>query len=543
MKKTLAMILCIVMCLSLMVGCGKTEEKAAESAKEEKTSAAAAEQAQTPVAESGDALDTKPVEENVNYAETVTYLMSDAVGVFCIHNHAGDGSSHTNSCRMVYDSLYYLKPDGTTEPMLATSYETDDNQTWIFHLRDDVYFHNGDKFCAQDVVNTFDLAKANPGTTAETNVWGYIESVKVIDDLTVEIKTPTPNNALLITLGIEVGGIVNKRAIDEDPIGGYYIGTGAYKMVEFSPSDYIKFERNDDYWGEVAYSKYQIWKTVPEASTRAIMIQNGTGQLGGITSTDVALFENDDNFKIHVAVSSNSMALMFNLADPVCGDLNFRKAVDYAMDVEELAIFAMGTLANPVYDRALWGYDEPYKNTNLETVEKDLDKAKEYLAQSNYNGETIELSIMPSSQKLAEVIQQQLAEIGVVISINKMDVPSFQAYTASANNQAQMLLSFAMMNPNPVETYRGNFYPGASNNKMNYVNDEVTALIDAAPSTMGEEAQQELYYRMQEIVNGDVPCIPIYWMGSAMCFPEGVGGVVTAPTGRYDYRYFHMVEE
>ena len=122
-----------------------------------------------------------------------------------------------------------------------------------------------------------------------------------------------------------------------------------------------------------------------------------------------------------------------------------------------------------------------------------------------------------------------------------MDVPSFQAYTASTNNQAQMLISFCLMNPNPVDTYRGNFYPNASNNRMNYVNDEVTKLMDEAPATMGEEAQRELYYRLQELVTNDLPAIPIYWMSSAMAFPKGVGGVITAPTSRYDFRYFHMV--
>ena len=542
MKKIIALILCLVMCLSLLVGCGKTETKPAaddagkEPAKTDSTPAPAG-----PAHDSGDAVDTMPAEEGKNYMETVTYLMSDAVGVINPHSHAGDGASHTNTCRMIYDTLYYLKPDGTTEPMLATSYETEDNQTWIFHLRDDVYFHNGDKLCADDVVYTWESAIANPGTTAETNTWGRVESVKAIDDLTVEIKTPTPYNALLVNLGTEVGGILNKRAIEADPIGGYYIGTGAYKIAEFSSNDYIKFERNEDYWGELPPSKYQIWKSVPEASTRAIMIQNGTGQLGGITSTDIALFEGDDNFGIHQVVSSNSMAIMFNLADPILNDLNFRKAVAYALDREELAIFAMGALANPVYDGTMWGYDEPFKNESIKPIEKDVDKAKEFLAASNYAGEKIELSIMPSSKKLAEVIQQQLGELGINIEINQMDVPSFQAYTASTNNQAQMLISFCLMNPNPVDTYRGNFYPNASNNRMSYVNDEVTKLMDEAPATLGEDAQRELYYRLQELVTNDLPAIPIYWMTSAMAFPKGVGGVVTAPTSRYDFRYFHMV--
>ena len=123
MKKTIALILCIIMCLSLMAGCGKTESKPAATTPDKEPAKADATPAPAgPAHDSGDAVDTMPAEEGKNYMETVTYLMSDAVGVINPHSHAGDGASHTNTCRMIYDTLYYLKPDGTTEPMLATSY-------------------------------------------------------------------------------------------------------------------------------------------------------------------------------------------------------------------------------------------------------------------------------------------------------------------------------------------------------------------------------------------------------------------------------------
>jgi peptide/nickel transport system substrate-binding protein len=233
------------------------------------------------------------------------------------------------------------------------------------------------------------------------------------------------------------------------------------------------------------------------------------------------------------------MALMFNTADPVCGDPNFRKAVASAINKEDLAIFAMGSLANPVKDGTIWAYDAPFKNTAIKPIQQDLDQAKKYLKASSYKGQPIELSIMTSGSKLAESIQQQLDAIGIKIKINTMDAPSFQVYTSATNNKAQMMTFFCMMSQNPVDTYRANFYPSASNNKMNYNNADVTKMIDQAQSTLGDDAQKQLYYKMQETVSADLPAIPIYWMTSALVYPKGVGGIVTSASAHYDMRYLY----
>ena len=144
---------------------------------------------------------------------------------------------------------------------------------------------------------------------------------------------------------------------------------------------------------------------------------------------------------------NNAMALMFNMADPVCGDLNFRKAVAYAVNKEELAIFAMGSMAMPVTDGTIWGYEVPYKNTGIQPITQDLDKAKEFLKQSSYKGEPIELTVMSGSDQLSQAAGAARRDWHD-IKINMMDVPSFMAYTGTNNNKSQMNI-FTMMSQNP----------------------------------------------------------------------------------------------
>ena len=540
-RRTLALILALIMCMSLLGACG---EKTTTTGNDTPATATP-----TPTTEgsvptsSGDSLSPPPeITDDVKFAEHIEYIIGDAVGIINSHSPAGDGSSHNNACRMIYDTLYYNNPDGTSVPMLATSYETEDYQTWTFHLRDDVTFHNGDKFTAKDVVFTWQHAIDSPGSIASSN-WNYIVDAKAIDDYTVEFKTAAPYGGLLFNIGISVSGILNERAISENEIEGFWIGTGAYKIAEFSTSDYMKFERNEDYWGDLPLTKTQTWRLVPEASARTVMLQNGSAQLGGVTEADLALFRSDDNFNIHTVVSNNSMSLMFNTSDPTLSDVNFRRAVAHALNKDDIALFTMGSLGVPVTDGTIWGYETPFKNTAIEPYKYDVELAKQYLAESSYDGKTIELSIMSSGDKLAQAIQEQLSEIGVKVEINIMDVPSFMVYTASTDNKAQMLTFFCMMSQNPVDTYRVNFYPQASNNKMDYVNDEVTVLLDEAQSILGEEAQREHFYKMQEIVSADIPAVPLYWMVGAMVYAKGIGGVITSASAHYDLRYLFMTIE
>lgn len=481
-----------------------------------------------------------PVEDDVVFADNIVYMIGDNVGLINSHHPAGDGMSHNCCCRMIYDTLYYNNPDGTSVPMLATSYDTDDYQTWVFHLRDDVYFHNGDKFTAKDVLFTWQHALDSVGSIASSN-WDYIVEARAIDDYTVEFKTAAPYGNLLFNIGISVSGILNERAIAEDDVKGYYVGTGAYILDDFSPSDYLHFTRNENYWGELPPTKTQLWKLVSEAGARTIMLQNGDVQLGGIAEADLSLFRDDPNFRITTLLSNNSVSLMFNLDDPLCSDLNFRMAVAHALRTDEIALFAFGTLGVAVENEAIWGYEVPYMNKDLPKVGYDLDKAKDYLSKSVYKGEEVEFTIMSGNDNMAAAVQDQLAAAGITIRINPMDVPSFMMYASSTENHAQMFSWFAMFSQNPVDTYRVNFYPDANNNRMRYNNPIITEMIDQSGSILGEEAQRAHYYKMQEIVTADRPVIPMYWMPSALVYQSNVGGFVTSASGHYDFRYMYWI--
>ena len=544
-RRLLSLTLVLAMCLSFLAACGNNNNantpsnSPSSSPSTSPSSSPSSTSAAPPLATIAEP--PPPPEPEARFADHVEVIIHESVGVLNVHSMAGTGLFTNNSYMMYSDSLVYMELDGSISPMLANSWETDDYQTWIFHLRDDVYFHNGDKLTAEDIVYTCNLGKEAIGSTAFES-WSWVDSARAIDEYTLELKLTTVYVDFLYIMATPMTFPLSKRALEEDPEKGYWISTGAFKVAEFSSNDYVMFERNDDYWGELPYTKTITFQYIPEPSSRTIMMENGTGDLArGIPMTDFPIFRDNPDYYFIEAYGNNPYTIQFNMDDPVCGDWNFRMAVASAIDRENLLALSgiNGAPVSPT-EGTSWGNATPYKNTNIPAIPYDLDKAREYLAASPYDGTPIEFSYQVSAGRFGEALQEQLAKIGLEIALNPMDPPSFVAYTSWNENRAQMLLFASMMNLNPSAGYKTNFYPGSNNNRMRYSNPELTEMIEKAPAIFDETERIEYFYRMQEIVANDVPCIPIYWLRSVAIAQKNVGGFTIGVSSMEDHRHLYI---
>ena len=526
-KRFMALIITLLICTTLFSACGTTSPPATS------TGPVGTTEPGTP------ATATPPPPPDAKYADEIVLIMDSNISVLNSHSLAATGFTN-NAYRMYMDSLLYISPELEYIPMLATSYETEDYQTWIFHLREGVTFHNGDKFTSADVVYSWKIALEAVGSTAFEN-YVYAEECEAVDEYTVKFVTPRPYVDFPFHLTYSMTSIYNQRAIEEDPTTGFMVGTGAYSVAEFASGDFVRFERFEDYWGEKPITKTQIWRYVPEIGTRTIMLQNGEGHIAsGITETDLEMFQSDSNFYVDAVIQNNPTMIQFNLDDPICGDKNFRMAVAHAIDRVELSLFSRGDWAIPLDDGATWGYSTPYRNPNIPLIPYDLDKAREYLAASSYTGQDVEFACT-SNTKLAEALQEQLSKVGINLTVSLMDMPSFTAYTGWNDNRAQMLTFVHMLQANPVHGYRANFLPGSNNNRMRYNNPELIQMVEESMSVTGEEARRDHFYREQEIVAEDVPSLAVYWTVAAICSDADIGGMILPSSSHYDFRYAYLV--
>ena len=161
--------------------------------------------------------------------------------------------------------------------VLAESYETIDDSTWEFKLRDDVTWHNGDPFTAADVKWTLERV-ATDESLAENHIFSVIKEVQVVDDYTVRIITDGPYPTMLSLLSKNGSQMMPSKYIEENGLDYYLenpIGCGPYKFKEWVKDDVVVLERYDDYFGGTPYWDEVRFRAIPEASTRVAELLTG----------------------------------------------------------------------------------------------------------------------------------------------------------------------------------------------------------------------------------------------------------------------------
>ena len=367
MKKFTALLLALLMVLSVLSGCAKEE-----------TPELPKNPTEVP-AEPVDKLYVPIVEAN-SYKKDVVVGTSSAFTM--LDPHGTYNVSHNTQTMLVYDTL--ISWNSTTqeaEPELATEWKWVNDTTMNIKMRDDVYFHNGEKLTADDVKFSFERLLTSKSTGA-TNM-KMITEYEIISDYELNIKINEINMDFLAYLAQPYCAIINREACEKDPENGMHIGSGPWIYVDMAENDYMKLKRNDNYWREKPKSETLTIRTIPENSTRLIALQNGEIDLClSPNNTELDIIKADQNLKLNEVDRTSMYYFAFNTRTGPGADHNFRMAVAYAIDEEELLIVGadgLGKLSNVNWGWSTYGYD-----ATLPGIDQDLDKAKEYLAKTEH---------------------------------------------------------------------------------------------------------------------------------------------------------------
>ena len=149
-----------------------------------------------------------------------------------------------NQC--IHNRLISLNYDGTFACDLAESYEQVSATVWQFNLRKGVKFHNGSEMTADDVLFTYERARSSGAANDKVEM---IAAVNKIDDYTVQFELTDQISDILYYIAYPTLGILNKAAVEADPVNGPTIGAGPYVFDSWSAGDSVKCHTFEDYWG------------------------------------------------------------------------------------------------------------------------------------------------------------------------------------------------------------------------------------------------------------------------------------------------------
>ena len=535
MKKTsklIAVLLAFVLMLTLAASCGNDEPGTdpAPSTSPATSSASPPAPASSPAAPVAE-VPAVPAPTGVNLAEHIDMIV-DSIALTLVNPliPSAFGTAASWCYVLVHDRLITRRPGSPSDfdPALAIEWHTDDFQTWTFKLRDDVTWHNGDHFTAEDVVWTYSFAKEN--VSAPTNsTWMHMESITALEPYLLEIVLLRPNIDFLFEISGNFQGILNGRVYDsqpDDPTWGH-VGTGPFMISEFSPNDYATLERFDSFWGERPPTKSMTFLTVPEMSTRMSMLANAEAQISfQMTVEDLDSLVDSDEFQILSVYNNEPITLGYNdMGDEIVTDINFRLAIAYALNLDDITLVSSGNWASAAWDGSVWGPFTEYRLEGLPRWEQNLDLAKEYLSQSVYNGEVIELMTTPGANATAaEMIQLQLEQIGIKIDVKVLDMAGFLAEHRFDPESTRQLHIFAQgMSPNV--TLALNALTSRSLSRQNMNDPHMLELADSYRATPDSEGRRQIAYEIQEYFLETLPTMALFWRISAIAAVNGIGGV------------------
>jgi peptide/nickel transport system substrate-binding protein len=321
----------------------------------------------------------------------------------------------------LYDSLTTIDRGGNLQPALATSWEATDEITWIFRLRPGVKFSNGEDFNSSAVVTALDYLKGPDGAaTGVGREVAQIESYRMLDDLTVEVKTIAPYPILprafaaLRVPAPEYWKALGPQAFAQDPVG-----TGPFKVDAWAPGR-ISFSAFEGAWRSPKFDKYEIL-AVPEQTARVQALVSGAVDIAMSISADDRGAVESAGATMYEAVSAGNLVISFRTGmDTPLKNRNVRRALNFAVNKQAMVDILMGgagTVASQPVPPETLGF-----NLELEPYPYDPDRARQLLAQAGYSDGfemTIEISGGDGSNTDAiyQMVASDLHQVGVAATL------------------------------------------------------------------------------------------------------------------------------
>ncbi len=444
--------------------------------------------------------------------------------------------------KSLFDGLMDYKP-GTTEliPDLAESYTiSEDGLVYTFKLRPGIKFHNGRELTSADIKysieRSVDPATQSPGQGFFWQIKGFDEmaagdaaeltGITTPDDQTVVIELSQPDATFLQIVAINFAFAVPREEVEKygPDFGRNPVGTGAYKMTEWTLGQRVVFERNPDYFRDDApHLDTIIFEVGQDPSVALLRLKRGeVDVLGDPIPSANFLEELNDPANEGLIVKGDLLHtgyITMNTTEAPFDNKLVRQAVNMAINKERVVriVNGRGVEANQPLPPAMPAYDTEY-----EGYPYDPAKAKELLAEAGYpDGFETELYAMNTdpNPRIAQSFQQDLAAVGIKADIKALA----QATVIDAGGQgtAPMLWSGGMAwiadYPDPSNFYGpilgcGGAVPGGWN-WAKYCNEEIDAMAaeaDGMASPDQAEARIEKWREIYNLIMEDAPWVPVF---------------------------------
>ncbi len=434
--------------------------------------------------------------------------------------------------KMIYSPLYMYNADGINW-FLAKDYETEDNLTYTFHLRDDVKWSDGEAFTADDVVFTYEKMQdeSNLGWAYSQLVYdqGSVQVAKV-DDYTVSFTFPfeSPTSLEMLSQVFIMPKHIYENVTDfeHNEYNMNSVGTGPYQVVDYQAGSYVKFKANPYYFkGEPSISNV-VFQIIEDSNTAMLALQNGEVDAYQATPAATEQLDLDANNLTAYSYGEGRIGYVMLNTNNVT-DANVRKAIFFALNKDEMnqaAFLSDDYYATPY---TFLPTTSAFYTEDVEKYDQDLDKAKELLEEAGVTDLTLKLGYIESddAQSLqALLIQEQLGQIGITVELDSSDGTALSAQMQQPDNEYDMYLGGYIMGIDP-DTFAPLFESEGAYNFMFYDNSEIDDLFEQGRTELDTEKRQGIYADLQGAIQDQASFYPIVSNNKILLVNNRIQGV------------------
>ncbi len=433
----------------------------------------------------------------------------------------------------IFDNLVQMDAHGNFTPGLATRWRQLDSKTWEFDLVRDAVFHNGEHFTAHDVAYTINRI-LNPATgSSQIADFNQIKRVEVVDNYTVRFHLKAPYGPLLTSLAI-AAYIQNEKAVKTLDPRRHPVGTGPFMFKEWVTNDHITLVRNPHYWRQGGpYVDRIVFRGSPVDESRLAALQSGEfNWVDAVPLQDVKRLRGSKN-PVYLTSSNagNPDFLGMVVERPPFNNKKLRQAIAWAVDkraILAVAYFGVGEVGSQEVGSGNRFYtaDDPYRHG------PDLAKAQQLVKEAGYGSglkiEYLGLPQYPELLKTGEILKEQLAQIGITMTITQLEVTVW--VKRLTQRQYQITSIYAAGTVDPDTFYSEELTRNGPYNFTGYNNPRLDALVQQARQNTDAAQRKALYSRVRQIVWDDAPYIFAHYETLNYAMNPHVSGTQILPT-------------
>lgn len=458
---------------------------------------------------------------------TLTYGSGDYTRI----NPAMDEHGEINI--LIFNGLTGHNGKNEVVPGLAKNWEFDeDTRTYTFHLEEDVKWHDGEPFTAEDVKFTIE-AIMDPDNGSE-NAPNYedVEEITVVDEHTVTFRLSAPNVAFLdyMTMAILPKHLLEGEDFQSSSFFRAPIGTGPYKLESWDEGQAITLVKNQDYFKGTPNIDTIVFKIVSDDNAKALQMQSGELNLALLTPKDAKKFENTDGYTVHSMTTSDYRGIMFNFGNEYwVENKDIIPAICYAIDRQAIVdtvllgtgIVAYGPLQRNVYNNE----DVEHYDYNPEKSRQILESVGCTMGENGFyerNGEEIGfvISVGAGDQvrvDIAQAASQMLQEVGINCTV---EIPERVDWAG----QMAYLIGWGSPFDADDHTYKV-FGTGKGANYSSYSNAKVDELLTQARESDDPAVRAEAYDAFQVELANDPPYTFICYVDADYVSTSNIHGI------------------